>query len=226
MNGPWATHQHIRQLVNFPLLTHRIALIFVENLNFMKANITFLSFLLSLLITISAQAQIQEMVILKGIIVSETSASLPFVNILLNTTDGTLVKATISDIDGNFNIKNIQQGMYILKVSSVGYQTISKEINAGSSEIDLGKIQLKVSTESLDAVTLVAEKPIIQVEPDKTVFNVANTVGSAGNNGLEILRKAPGVRLDNDNNVIVEGKTGVLIYIDGRQSFLAGDDLT
>lgn len=192
----------------------------------MKTTSIVLTFLVLFFFSVSTFGQTKEKTQLKGKIVSETNESFPFVNVLLNAPDGSLVKATISDIDGNFNIKNIQQGTYLLKFSSVGYQTVSKEINAVSSETNVGTILMKVSSESLDAVTIVAEKPIIQVEPDKTIFNVANTVGSAGNNGLEILRKAPGVRLDNDNNVIVEGKTGVLVYIDGRQSFLAGDDLT
>ncbi|WP_298514477.1 outer membrane beta-barrel family protein [uncultured Kordia sp.] len=192
----------------------------------MKTTNILLIFVSLFFFSVSMYGQNKETTFVKGKVISEKNESLPFVNVLLNTSDGTLVKATISDVDGNFNIKNIPQGTYVLKVSFVGYETISKEINAVSSETNIGSIQMKVSSESLDAVTVVAEKPIIQVEPDKTVFNVANTVGSAGNNGLEILRKAPGVRLDNDNNVIVEGKTGVLVYIDGRQSFLAGDDLT
>jgi outer membrane receptor protein involved in Fe transport len=46
-----------------------------------------------------------------------------------------------------------------------------------------------------------------------------------GQNGLELLRKAPGVMLDKDENVILKGKNGVAIYIDGRLSQLQGDDL-
>ncbi|MEM6685300.1 MAG: TonB-dependent receptor [Bacteroidota bacterium] len=192
----------------------------------MKANNILLTLLAFLFCMATAFGQTNKKTLIQGSIISETNERLPFVNVLLNTPENTLVKATISDADGNFTINNVPQGSYMLKVSFVGYTTVNKEVNATSSLTNLGTIQMKVSAESLDAVTVVAEKPIIQVEPDKTVFNVANTIGSAGNNGLEILRKAPGVRLDNDNNIIVEGKTGVLIYIDDRQSFLAGDDLT
>jgi outer membrane receptor protein involved in Fe transport len=192
----------------------------------MKANNILLTLVLLISFSMSTFAQNTNIATLKGKVITETNETLPFVNVLLNTTEGTLVKATISDANGNFTIKDVPQGNYVLKISFVGYVTLTREITANQNNSDLGKLQMKVSSESLDEVTVVAEKPIIQVEPDKTVFNVANTVGSAGNNGLEILRKAPGVRLDNDNNVIVEGKTGVLIYIDDRQSFLAGDDLT
>ncbi|WP_046757536.1 outer membrane beta-barrel family protein [Kordia jejudonensis] len=192
----------------------------------MHLKTTFLTLVLALFFSLIVKSQTQETSILTGKIVSENNEVLPFVNVLVRTPDTILVKATISNEKGIFTIKDIVPNTYTLTISFVGYNSLSREITIRKGKNDLGTIPLKVATESLEAVTVVAEKPIIQVEPDKTVFNVANTVGSAGNNGLEILRKAPGVRLDNDNNIIVEGKTGVLIYIDDRQSFLAGDDLT
>ncbi|AXG71693.1 outer membrane protein beta-barrel family protein [Kordia sp. SMS9] len=192
----------------------------------MYAKTTFYTLLTLLFFSLRMNSQTQETTLVTGKIVSETNEILPFVNVLVNTLDGALVKATISNENGLFTLKDIAPKTYMLKISFVGYTTLSREITLGTKKNDLGTIIMSVSAESLEAVTVVAEKPIIQVEPDKTVFNVASMVGSAGNNGLEILRKAPGVRLDNDNNIVVEGKAGVLIYIDDRQSFLAGDDLT
>ncbi|MBC8753502.1 TonB-dependent receptor [Kordia sp. YSTF-M3] len=192
----------------------------------MNTKYTLIIFILLLSFTKSVYGQTQETLVIKGSVISETNEPLPFVNVLLNTSEGILIKATITDSEGNFVIKDLKLAKYLLEVSFVGYETIQTEVNIAKSTTVVAPIQMKVSTESLDQVTIVAEKPIIQVEPDKTIFNVAGTVGSAGNNGLEILRKAPGVRLDNNNNVIVEGKAGVLIYIDDRQSFLQGDDLT
>ena len=163
---------------------------------------------------------------IKGKVVSENSEPLPYVNFLIYDSTENLTKAVITQDNGNFNIEVKTNGNYILKISYLGYKTAEIPIVVATQNLQLPDIKLEPSAESLDEVTIVAEKPIIRVEPDKTVFNVANTVGSAGLNGLEVLRKAPGVRLDNNNSVIVEGKTGVLIYIDGRQSFLQGDDLT
>lgn len=171
-------------------------------------------------------SQVEASQTLKGTVVSETQEPLPYVNVIINATDGTLVKAAITDEEGVFTIRDLAQDTYTLVVSFVGYTTVEQTITITSTPLKLPAIQLQLATETLEEVTVVAQKPIIQVEPDKTVFNVAGTVSSAGNNGIELLRKAPGVRLDNNNNVIVEGKTGVLIYIDGRQSFLQGDDLT
>ncbi|WP_394750183.1 TonB-dependent receptor domain-containing protein [Spongiimicrobium salis] len=163
---------------------------------------------------------------LTGTVISETKEPLPYVNVIVNTPEGNLVKAAITDEQGTFKIQDLSPNSYTLVVSFVGYKTVEKAITITRRPLALPVIQMELAIESLDNVTVVAQKPIIQVQPDKTVFNVASTVSSAGNNGIELLRKAPGVRLDNNNNVIVEGKAGVLIYIDGRQSFLQGDDLT
>lgn len=174
-----------------------------------------------LLFTAFAKAQT-----IKGKVISENNEPLPYVNVLLYDSTENLTKAVITQDNGNFTIEVNTNGNYILKVSYLGYKTAEVPVVVATQNLQLPAIKLEPSAESLDEVTIVAEKPIIRVEPDKTVFNVANAVGSAGLNGLEVLRKAPGVRLDNNNSVIVEGKTGVLIYIDGRQSFLQGDDLT
>ncbi|MFC4636359.1 TonB-dependent receptor domain-containing protein [Dokdonia ponticola] len=177
----------------------------------------------TLLLVVSAFAKAQT---LKGTVISETQTPLPYVNVIINTTEGTLVKAAITNEQGAFTITDLAPSTYTLMLSFVGYTTVETSITITTETLALAPIQLQLATETLEEVTVVAERPIIQVEPDKTIFNVAGTVSSAGNNGIELLRKAPGVRLDNNNNVIVEGKTGVLIYIDGRQSFLQGDDLT
>lgn len=179
-------------------------------------------FLLAIIICISAFAKAQK---ISGTVLTENNEPLPFANVLLNDVDGGLVKATITQENGNYTIQNIAAGSYVLKVSFIGYEINERSFVLSKQNEVIPTIILIPSSESLDEVTLIAEKPIIQVEPDKTIFNVSGILSSAGNNGLELLRKAPGVRLDNGNNIIVEGKTGVLIYIDGRQSYLQGDDL-
>ncbi|MDC8003580.1 outer membrane beta-barrel family protein [Aureisphaera galaxeae] len=147
--------------------------------------------------------------------------------LLLKANDSSLVKATISNEYGYFNFNSVLEEIYVLKFTSVGYRTyITDPITVNGDDVDVGTIQLSESTESLEEVNIVVEKPIVEVQADKTVFNVDKTINATGNNGFELLRKAPGVIIDNNNNIIVEGKTGVQIYIDGRPSILRGQDLT
>ncbi|WP_378172734.1 TonB-dependent receptor domain-containing protein [Aquimarina sp. SS2-1] len=151
---------------------------------------------------------------------------LSYVTILLKDLKGNLVKATITDENGKFRFKEIMPDEYLLSISYLGFKTIQIKTVVKNTVLDLKIVEMELEEEELEGVTVIAEKPVIQVEPDKTVFNVDGTIGNAGVNGLELMRKAPGVRLDNNDAIIVEGKAGVLVYIDGRQSFLEGSDLT
>ncbi len=73
---------------------------------------------------------------------------------------------------------------------------------------------------------MTARRQIVEIKSDRTVFNVEGTINSAGGDGMSLLRKAPGVVVDNNDNIIVMGRSGVLVYIDGKRSPLAGEALT
>jgi hypothetical protein len=145
---------------------------------------------------------------------------------LLNATDNKLVKAAVTNVDGTFAIKAVKTGNYKFKVQVLGYKDyISQAFLLDAASKKLGTITLQNNIESLDEVVVKAEKPMVQVLADKTVFNVDNTIEAAGSSGFELLRKAPGIVIDNNDNVIVEGKAGVLFYINGKPSVLRGEDL-
>lgn len=137
-----------------------------------------------------------------------------------------LLKAEITSTNGSFIFKNVKPSNYQIKVSFIGYEdNFIKDITVSNQDISLPIITLKETTTSLKELVIKKEKPLVQVLADKTVFNVENTINATGTSGFELLRKAPGVIVDNNDNLIVEGKQGVLIYIDGKQSFLSGTDL-
>ncbi|GAA4273429.1 TonB-dependent receptor [Aquimarina gracilis] len=163
---------------------------------------------------------------ISGSVEDFTNQPVPYANVILKDTNQKLIKAGITNEKGVFILKNIKNNTYQLTISSIGFKSYTKTFTFSNSAIALGTITLEQNTETLEEVTVTATKPIVEVKPDKTVFNVAETITSSGNNSLDVLRKAPGVRVDNNDDIVVEGKNGVLIYIDDRQSFLQGDDLT
>jgi hypothetical protein len=83
---------------------------------------------------------------------------------------------------------------------------------------------LDEETEQLREVEVKAKKPLIERQMDKLVVNVSASPLSAGSNGNDVLRRAPGVRIDKDGNITVNGK-GVEIYVDGKPSYLSGQQL-
>lgn len=160
--------------------------------------------------------------------IQDDSGPLPIATVMLKqASDSTLIKAAVTNNDGFFSLSAIPKGEYRLFVSFMGMQPYTTEVlRVESQPITLPNITLKESSSALNEVTIQAEKPIIEVQPDKTVFNVESTIGAAGSDGLELLRKAPGVLIDNNNSIIVEGKAGVQVFINGKPSPLSGDDLT
>ena len=163
----------------------------------------------------------------KGILKSEAGESVPFAAAtLLNNKDATLVKATITTDKGIFTFHAIPQGPYLLQISNLGFADRNLQIMVNDTVLDLGVILLESAAEELEEVIVVAEKPMVQVLADRTVFNVENTLNATGTSAFELLRKAPGVVVDNAGGIIVEGKAGVQIFIDGRPSVLQGEDLT
>lgn len=138
-----------------------------------------------------------------------------------------LLKVVVSDASGSFRFQGISPGNYFLKINYIGFEPYKSDVfTIADKNVELPLITLKIATSNLKEVVIKKEKPMVQVLADKTVFNVENTINATGTSGFELLRKAPGVVIDNNDNLIVEGKSGVLIYIDGKQSFLTGTDLS
>lgn len=177
--------------------------------------------LISSIITLSISAQS-----IQGILMDENNNPMPFATVQLFDSDTSLLKVEMSKQDGKFRFNNLKASNYFLEVNYLGYENLKLEVDLAVTDGNLKAVNMQKKSMALDAVEIKAEKPMIEVEPDKTVFNVSKNLGSTGDDGVELLRKAPGMQIDNNDNIILEGKSGVNVYINGKQTFLQGDDLT
>ena len=147
---------------------------------------------------------------------------------LLRMADSTLVHGELTNGSGRFEFKNLGNDTYRLHVTSVGntdFRSGNVTIDDQHPIIDLPVFIVKPSKTTLNAVTVVAQKPLIEQEIDKTIVNVDAMIGSAGSNTLEVLEKTPGVSVGTDGDISLNGKAGVLVLIDGRQTYMSGQDL-
>lgn len=145
---------------------------------------------------------------------------------LFSKSDSTMVKIEPTVENGSFLISNVKANTYFLKATFVGFPDLivdNVKVSQGE-DLDLGKLQFK--SNNLDVVEITGQKAILEVKPDRTIFNVEGTINSTGSNAIELLRKAPAVTVDNNDNISVLGRAGVRVFIDGKQLPLAGDDLS
>lgn len=163
-----------------------------------------------------------------GKILSEDGEPTAYATVLLlSAVDSTMVKANSSDADGLYELFGVPTGTYFVEVTYVGYakyDSDSFEYTEGTSH-NVPNAILRVASEQLEEVVVKSTRPLVEVHPDKTVFNVEGSINATGNTALELLRKSPGVVVDNNENIILAGKSGVKIYIDDKPSPLSSEDL-
>ena len=165
---------------------------------------------------------------INGKVIDDQQAPLyPATVILYLASDGSFVEGTTTDETGAFSFAKVADGEYWLSVGFIGFETHESEpfTVEGDVNLQLDTIQLASDAVSMDGVSVQAERDLIEVQPDKTVLNIQGTVNAAGNTALELLRKSPGVVVDNNDNIILSGKSGVQVYIDGKPSPLSTEDL-
>jgi len=166
---------------------------------------------------------------IRGQLQSKTGEAVAFANLGLYTAaDSSLFKAGASDESGIFDLKSLSAGTYYLKASALGFGNIEKpDIQLKENQrLDLGVLALTASNLNLEEVTVSASRVMVEIKPDRTIFNVDGTINSAGSDAITLLRKAPSVTVDNNDNISVLGRSGVLLYVDGKRLPLTGEDLT
>ncbi len=180
---------------------------------------------LSTLVCLLATAMVLQAQKISGTIKKEGSELANTATIaLLRPADSSVIKYSVIK-NGAFQFNNIGAGKYLLKASHVGYQTVFIPLDINTVDVPVTEINLQKASTSLAGVTVSSSKPIIEVKADKTILNVEGTINATGNDGLELLRKSPGVMIDKDDNISLAGKNGVQVYVDGKPSPLSGTDL-
>jgi iron complex outermembrane recepter protein len=147
---------------------------------------------------------------------------------LLNAKDSALVRTAITDKAGFAEIQHLSTGKYLLKTSMISYQpafSSAFSITVDQSTVSLAPIALALKPTATQDVTVTAKKPFIQKLSDRIVVNVEGSIISAGSSALEILERSPGVTVDQNDNISLRGRQGVVIMVDGKLSALSGPAL-
>ncbi len=148
---------------------------------------------------------------------------------LLTAHDSAFVKGNASDISGSYSFENIPAGKYLIGATQVGFQkaySATFEVSGLRPQTTIPAISMKEDVKVLQEIVVASTKPFIEQEIDRTIINVENSIVSSGSSAFEVLEKAPGVTIDRQNDQIqLKGKSGVIVMIDGKQTYLSGQDV-
>ncbi len=196
---------------------------------YLMASVGRLCFGLALLATFAASVAVAQEGQIQGVLQDAEKEAVIYASVALYVSaDSSMIKVETSDDAGVFRIKGVEAGNYFLKASFVGLEDLEVSgIEVTPNEMkDMGILTFASGATELSEITVTTTRALVEVKPDRTVFNVQGTINSVGEDALALMKKAPSVAVDNNDNISVLGRTGVRIFVDGKVLPIAGDELT
>ncbi|QHL88917.1 TonB-dependent receptor [Nibribacter ruber] len=186
---------------------------------------TSLLFLSSLLFTFNTLAQNSATV--KGYVQDARQQPLAYATVsLLSLPDSALVNAQMSDEAGAYLFEKVASGRYVVKASRIDFHPVlSAALEVGSQPVQVPLLKATEKTTALKEVVVQGQRPVLEQQADRLILNV-DKLNTAGENSLEILKNAPGVRLDKDDNIVYRGSSSVNVMINGKMTYMSGTELS
>lgn len=158
-------------------------------------------------------------------VVKEEGTSLPVEQAtvkLLQPKDSALITGSVSLTDGTFVLKNVKKGSYLINVSFVGYTSTYKavSIDGKTAAVDLGTFMLQPESYELTETVITAKAPEMVMRNDTMEYNADSYKVEEGAALEELFKKMPGVEVDNNGKITVNGKEITKIMVDGKEFFL------
>lgn len=186
------------------------------------------TFLRSLLLTLSlgllpAVLLAQLPVSISGKVHNELNQPVSTASVQLLDVKQQLIASGMTMSDGSFKLKASRSGASWLKVSHTGFQPLLIDLSQAGS--DLGVLTLRSDNRTLKEVVVETKQNPVTLDGNTLVFNVAKTISAQGSNALDALKKAPGVFVDNEQQISLNGKAGAMVLLDGKQTYLSNREI-
>lgn len=172
-----------------------------------------------------SQDAVPEKVTISGSLSFDTLISKDLLIHLIDYQTNTVFKIETLQENNTFRFDNVLKATYILKIIDQNKTLFTGESFVAKTNLDLGTIPINTNNTVLEEVVVTKSKPYLERQQGKTILNVNNSVGSTGSSAFEILEKAPSVAIDNNDNISLRGKTGLIIQIDGKPTLMTGSNL-
>lgn len=172
----------------------------------------------------NASAVRQNVSEIKGTVLDKaTGEPLGWTTVALMRPDSTLAAGATCDDKGAYSLQ-AAPGEYIIKASLIGYKDSYKNVNVVTGLNEIEPLNMSEDTQMIAGATVTERVKLVEMKIDKLVMNVSQSAFAQGSNALDLIKKAPGVTIDKDGNITLNGKK-VQVWIDGRPSYLDGKGL-
>ncbi|MEG1750005.1 MAG: outer membrane beta-barrel protein [Tannerellaceae bacterium] len=140
---------------------------------------------------------------------------------LLSGKDSTLIGGVVTAKDGSFALKNVKKGAYLLHVSFVGFEPLYQplQITGKTNPVKLGKLELGDGAIQLGEAVVIGKAAEVVVRNDTMEYNADSYKVAEGSVLEDLLKKMPGVEIDSEGKVTVNGKEIKKVMIDGKEFF-------
>jgi hypothetical protein len=190
--------------------------------NFHMKLLRFLSSTFVTLLVLTFSAIAQNGYLISGTIKDSTGETLIGATVSLRNAQDSFVNGSAADIDGFFEITNVQDGDYKLYITYIGYDDYTRNIKVAGQNIALGTIRLSNLRGQTLAEVAVTEKAIqVQQKDDTTQFNAASYKVNPDATAEDLIRKMPGMDMSSGKTQ-AQGEDVKKVLVDGKPFF--GDD--
>lgn len=171
----------------------------------------------------SAPVQAQQAYEVKGVVADSAGASLPNAMVVaLAREDSVLVRFSLTNGDGNFTITRLPAGEYILQVTLIGYETIRTDFDVTDADIEAGKVTMEVLAVEVDPLVVSIEHVPFINNRDTLSYNAAAFETPPNATVEDLLKRLPGIEVDDDGAITAQGEAVQNVLVDGRE-FFGGD---
>ncbi|MBC3540356.1 TonB-dependent receptor domain-containing protein [Rufibacter sediminis] len=186
--------------------------------------------LLSLLFTfclVAGAALAQTGASVKGTVLDQTRQPLGFATIILvHLPDSAIAHSQMADEAGTYLFEKVAAGRYVVKASRIDFNTaLSQPFEVNGQPMQVPAILATPKTTALKEVVVQGQRPLLEQQADRLILNVEK-LNTAGENALEVLKNAPGVRIDKDDNILFRGSGGVNVMLNGKMTYMSGAELS
>lgn len=159
---------------------------------------------------------------LRGRVVEADGTPVIYAAVMLES-GNKMVAGGMTGEDGSFLLSGQFSGKYLLKISSIGYKDLKRELECSAKGVtDLGIIVLIQDATVLNEALVVAGETPKSVSVEKTRINTASSAAAATGSVLEVIRGASAVSVDGNGGIAIRGNSNVLILVDGIPTTLGG----